>query len=114
VPDLIVRHQYYNINLFIDTIGSLCQNGVMPVIYSLTFKPFIYFKKGYFVNKQVDTLLQKAKNKLFGVKPLVFNFEEIFDAWVKGKCTTNYLKEYCNKQVSVAFYNELDKRRTLR
>jgi hypothetical protein len=61
---------------------------------------------------QVKLLLDKTKQIFLPRKSsLVFNFQDIFDAWAKGKCTSDYLYSYCMKQVGEGFLKEIERRR---
>jgi hypothetical protein len=40
---------------------------------------------------------------------LVFNFTAIFNCWIEGKCTTEYLQKYVNQQVVTSFIKELER-----
>jgi hypothetical protein len=59
---------------------------------------------------QVKLLLDKTK-QIFLPKEtnLVFNFQDIFDAWARGKCTSEYLYNYCLKQLGDGFLTELER-----
>jgi len=40
---------------------------------------------------------------------LVFNFMPIFECWLLGRCTTDYLIAYCNRAISSNFTQELER-----
>lgn len=49
------------------------------------------------------------KQDVPGSIDLVFNFQDIFNAWVTGKCTTKYLHNYVNEVIAEAFIKELER-----
>jgi hypothetical protein len=59
---------------------------------------------------QVKLLLDKTKQIFLPRKSsLVFNFQDIFDAWVMGKCTTQYLHKYCMTKIAEDFLLEIER-----
>jgi len=59
---------------------------------------------------QVKLLLDKTKQIFLPRKSsLVFNFQDIFDAWAKGKCTSEYLYNYCLKELGEGFLTEVER-----
>jgi hypothetical protein len=60
---------------------------------------------------QVKLLLDKTKQIFLPKETLVFNFQDIFDAWAKGKCSTEYLYNFCIKELGVEFLNEIERRK---
>jgi len=59
---------------------------------------------------QVKLLLDKTK-QIFLPKEtnLVFNFSDIYKCWIEGKCTTQYLNQYCMKKIAEGFICELER-----
>jgi hypothetical protein len=59
---------------------------------------------------QVKILLEKTK-QIFLPKETVFDFTDIYECWLQGKCTTEYLHNYCLKQIANGFINETERRK---
>ena len=60
---------------------------------------------------QVKLLLDKTKQIFLPKETLVFNFQDIYQCWLQGKCTTAYLQEYCMKQLAIGFLSETERRK---
>lgn len=56
------------------------------------------------------TKIVRLLNKILH-RRVVLDFTDIFDVWVQGKCTTQYLKEYCDRELSIKFNQEVLERR---
>jgi len=60
---------------------------------------------------QVKLLLEKTKQKFLPKENTVFDFTDIYQCWLQGKCTTAYLQEYCMKQLAIGFLSETERRK---
>jgi hypothetical protein len=60
---------------------------------------------------QVKLLLDKTKQIFLPKEKTVFDFTNIYECWVKGKCTTQYLHDYCMKQIALGFIEETERRK---
>lgn len=42
---------------------------------------------------------------------VVFDFTDIYECWLQGKCTTEYLFQFCSKELATKFLMELERRK---
>jgi hypothetical protein len=58
---------------------------------------------------QVKLLLDKTKQIFLPKGNTVFDFTDIYKCWLQGKCTTQYLHDYCMRQIALGFSKELER-----
>jgi hypothetical protein len=60
---------------------------------------------------KVKLLLDDSKHDFLPQENTVFDFTNIFECWLQGKCTTEYLYQYCSQEIAERFLTELERRK---